>query len=329
VLNLEKVTPNRLRYLGLLCFAFLIFYIGPSNLFQALIHTNPSYLLAAFVLSIPMIALKTLRWQVILSETGFLLPFSFAWRTYAAGIFIGCLTPGRLGEFVKAAYVSNKFHQRTGKIIPSVLIDRLFDLYFLLALGLIGLFYFSMAENQLKLWSLLIFVGLLLAVPLALGSPWIKSRLRNGPALGMFKPSWREALLEIQRQMSSLTATTLTIGIALTVLAYLVFFIQCQLGAWGTGVQIPFTSLVMVMSVTNFLSFLPVSVSGIGVRDASLIILLAHFGIDKAQAVAFSMAILFIFYLGGILLGGICWILEPIKFKTTGLNEVSDSSDEK
>jgi len=101
------------------------------------------------------------------------------------------------------------------------------------------------------------------------------------------------------------------------------------LGAWGTGMTIPFTDLILVMSITNLLTFLPVSISGIGVRDVSLVVLLGRFGIGQAQAVAFSLAILVIFYVGGILLGSICWVWEPVKLGTARLGGVSDSGDEK
>ena len=93
--KLDGAPTNRLRYLGFLAFAFLIWYVGPRNLVQALAGTKVSYLLAALVLNLPTIALKTRRWQVLLLGAGIHLPFAAAWRAYAASIFIGCLTPGR------------------------------------------------------------------------------------------------------------------------------------------------------------------------------------------------------------------------------------------
>jgi uncharacterized protein (TIRG00374 family) len=143
--------------------------------------------------------------------------------------------------------------------------------------------------------------------------------LRQSPAIARLKASWRDALLEIHGQLAALTFATLVRGFGLTALAYLVFFFQCQLGAWSTGVEIPILDLVLVMSITNLVTFLPVSVSGIGVRDASLIVLLARFGIGQAQAVAFSLAILVIFYVGGIILGSICWVWEPVRIETARL----------
>jgi uncharacterized protein (TIRG00374 family) len=326
--KLDGVTANRLRYLGFLAFAFLIWYVGPRNLLQALAGTRFSYLLAALVLNLPLIALKTWRWQVLLLGAGIHLPFAAAWRAYAASIFVGCLTPGRLGEFIKAAYVSKSSGEVAAKALPSVLLDRLYDLYFLLVIGLIGLFHYSLAGDQASLLTLTLLAGVLLALPVIISTARLGKWLRQSPAIAKLKTSWRETLLEIHSQLASLTYTTLVRGFGLTALAYLVFFFQCQLGAWGTGVRIPFLDLVLVMSITNLLTFLPVSISGIGVRDASLIVFLARFGIGQGQAVAFSLAILVIFYVGGIILGSICWLWEPVKLGTARLGG-ADSGDEK
>jgi glycosyltransferase 2 family protein len=326
--RLDGVTTNRLRYLGILAFAFLIWYVGPRNLLQALAGTRFSYLFAALVLNLPLIALKTWRWQVLLLGVGIRLPFVAAFRAYAVGIFVGCLTPGRLGEFIKVAYVTQNSGEETGKALPSVLIDRLYDLYLLLVLGLIGLFHYSLAGDQPALLTLTLLAGVLFGLPALISTPRLGNWLRQSPAFARLKASWRETLLEIHTQLASLTCTTLVRGFGLTAGAYLVFFFQCQLGAWGTGLRVPFLDLVLVMAITNLLTLLPVSISGIGVRDVSLVVLLARFGIGQAQAVAFSLAILVIFYVGGIFLGSICWIWEPVKLKAVSLGGVPCSGRE-
>jgi len=78
-------------------------------------------------------------------------------------------------------------------------------------------------------------------------------------------------------------------------------------------VKVPFLELAFIMAVTSLLSLLPVSISGIGVRDASLVILLSRLGISNGQAMAFSFMVLCIFYFGGSLLGFIFWLWHPIK----------------
>jgi uncharacterized protein (TIRG00374 family) len=327
MVRLSWGTTNRLRYLGFLAFGALLWYVGPENLIPALAGTNLSYLFVALVFNLPLIALKTLRWQVFLGEAKTTLPFCTAYRAYAAGIFIGCLTPGRLGEFIKAAYVSQNSGEELGRTLPSVFIDRLFDLDFLLVLGVIGLFQYSLASPQTGLFPIMLLTAVLLGLPAILRIQRLGNWLRTNLVRGKLRESWREAILEIHGQLAGLSPAVLARGFGLTFLAYLIFFFQCQLGASATGIEIPFVDLVLIMSVINLLTFLPVSISGIGVRDASLIILLARYGVSQAQAVVFSLAILFIFYLGGMLLGSICWVWKPVKIETVRPGKVLDSED--
>jgi uncharacterized protein (TIRG00374 family) len=208
----DWATTNRLRYLGFLVFAFLIWYVGPRNLLQTLAGTQFSYLFAALVLNLPLIILKTCRWRVLLGEAGINLPLIAASRAYAAGVFLGCLTPGRLGEFLKVVYVTQSSGVGTGKALPSVLIDRLYDLYFLFVLGLIGLFHYSLVGNQASLLSLTILTGVLFVLPVLISTRRLGNWLRRSPAIAKLKVSGRETLIEIHSQMASLTSATLVRG---------------------------------------------------------------------------------------------------------------------
>ena len=60
-----------------------------------------------------------------------------------SSIYIGFVTPGRLGEFVKAVYLKSDKGLSLSKGMSSVLVDRLFDLYLLIILGLIGIWKFD------------------------------------------------------------------------------------------------------------------------------------------------------------------------------------------
>jgi len=71
--------------------------------------------------------------------------------------------------------------------------------------------------------------------------------------------------------------------------------------------------MILIMSVTSFVSLVPVSVAGIGVRDLSLIVLLSKIGASSAQALALSVMILVVSYIGGGLIGACCWLWKPIE----------------
>ena len=81
----------------------------------------------AALLFIPlMIAVKAMRWRLLLQAQGVEYPLGKCIEVYSIGIFWGIVTPGRLGDFVKVLYLKrhglNVLHG-----LFSVVGDRLFD----------------------------------------------------------------------------------------------------------------------------------------------------------------------------------------------------------
>lgn len=75
--------------------------------------------------------------------------------------------------------------------------------------------------------------------------------------------------------------------------------------AKDTGIDIPFPELIAMILIVNFLIMLPVSYSGVGIREAGYIGFLMMFDIDKNKAVLFSIMdfsiTIFVFSVGAVI----------------------------
>jgi hypothetical protein len=60
--------------------------------------------------------------------------------------------------------------------------------------------------------------------------------------------------------------------------------------ASGIG-HLGYFTFLLLLAVINVIQFLPISINGLGVREATLVTILAVYGVDEAQAVAFSLLI--------------------------------------
>ncbi len=316
----KKTWTKKLRFLGLFAFLFLLYYIGPRNLLKVLATTDLTPLLIAVSFNVPAVVFKTLRWQVLLKRAAIQTPFGRSYRAYFASIFIGCLTPGRLGELIKAAYISSDAGVPWRRALPSVLIDRFFDLYILLMLGSVGLYRYCFDIRQAGWGTSLFLAALLLITMLMFGSRRIMLWIQRSLYLDKLREGWRETIFEGTGQLAQLTSKALFSCLILTCIAYAIFFVQCWLGTFSLEMKISFVDLIFIMSVTNLLSLVPISISGIGVRDVSLIVLLGHLGINNTQALAFSLVVLLIFYVGGSFLGLIFWLWNPVKIEFSQLD---------
>ena len=82
--------------------------------------------------------------------------------------------------------------------------------------------------------------------------------------------------------------------------------------AKGVGLNIPFLYFAISVTIAGFITLIPISVSGIGTRDAALILLFTPFLIPKEQIIVFS-ALILLMSLFTAFVGLICWLIKPIR----------------
>jgi len=80
----------------------------------------------------------------------------------------------------------------------------------------------------------------------------------------------------------------------LSALSWFLGIVQSYFLALSLGIDIGFTAFIFFIPIIYLLEAIPITVSGIGVRDAFLIIVFSAFMIPAELAVSFSFSILFI-----------------------------------
>ena len=98
----------------------------------------------------------------------------------------------------------------------------------------------------------------------------------------------------------------------LTLIAWSISFLQGYMISRSLDINISFITVVACMSIAAILNLLPISILGIGTRDAVFISIFAMLSISYEQAVAFSMLILLFMVFNGIL-GVLAWWLKPVR----------------
>ena len=220
------------------------------------------------------------------------------------------MTPGQLGEFVRAYYLAKRGYDRLLSV-SSVVVDRLPDIVVLLLVGLPGFSLFAVTWDLNKESASLILGGLLTIALIA----------AVGYKFGLHAKLWRQALNRINwlKKLEQLVASFrkssnfskyFTVLALSTVLAFGVNLLRfyCLLAA--LGLTMPILYFVVGMAFASLVGLLPISVAGIGTRDVALILVFQHVGLTSEQAIAFSMCILFVFYLLNLLLGFVAWLIE-------------------
>ena len=304
------------RLIGLAILAFILTRIDLKATLAALKGLHWGYLLLAVAANLPLFGLKAWRWQEMLKMQGIHYPWRDAFLVFVAGLFLGLVTPGRVGEMSKALYLKQDRDVPVSVGFANVLMDRLFDLYTIMVLGTVGLIWFRLLPQ----WALaLILAGTLasLLLPILLLSKRLASSalavVRRLSILRRYEPRLAAATDRFQQGLRPLLTPRLILPLLLTQVAYLLFFEQGQLLAQAVDLPVGIVYLAVSLSVAGVVTLLPISISGLGTRDAALIAMLAPLGITAAHTMAFSTLYFLTFYIVGGIIGAVAWQLKPLE----------------
>ena len=311
-----RVGRNWFRLLGLPLLAFILWRADAGLLANLTYAVTPYVLVAALLLNGPHVLLKVVRWRGLLRSQGIDYGIRPASLSYLSSIFVGLVTPGRLGDFSRVLHVTRDCGAPMARAFSTVLVDRLFDLYAILLVGGAAVVTLGTASREVRtigLVALAAFLILPLVVLLngrvfrrfqALGSgagPWGRKLL----APGGWIPQLRDAMLE-------LTLGSLVRSAGLTILAYSIFFGQCKLLAVAMDLSVSFAQSSYAVALGSLVTFLPVSIAGLGTREAVIVAYLGTVGVTAEPALAFSVLVFLTFYVAFGLAGAVAWWIKPV-----------------
>jgi len=311
-----KIKSFVLKLIGIALFMFILTKIDLKSFFSLLKNINLYYFIGAALIAFPILFIKAYRWNYLKKAQKINYKLSDSILMYGAGIYIGLLTPGRVGDFIKVLYLKNDGNS-AGKSFVSVFIDRLADLLFLMVFGYIGMFFFiHLFRKQVYLLSSLFAAVLLIIIFAATNKKIVKKILKkifNFLIPAKHKEKIKVNFNDFYRDLKILNKKSIIKVSLLTVLVWLVYFFQMFLLAKALSIDISFVYLAVCACIAGLITLIPISISGIGTRDITLIVLFSFLSISRESAVAVSMLILSMSVVMAII-GLACWLKKPVRF---------------
>lgn len=297
------------RLIGLGLFAVVLWRIDFSQLWKIVRGLQALPLSAAVLLLFPYIGLKAARWYSILRIQGIVYNPTEVIKVYLSSMFMGIITPGRIGDFAKVYYLNSDCSVPIGRGFSSVFVDRMLDFGFLLLTGIVGGLVFSIRGDILQMLLLVFTLVLLGTGVFILGEPikWLSSLLpryirdRGGYTLNEFSNGFRDVLTA-----RFLKTVLISAGV------FIIFYVQCFILARGLNIDIEFFKLSIYIAIMSIITLVPISISGIGTRDIALIYFFSIEGLPQETAVAYSFIYLMLFSVFTALLGLIGWYMKPM-----------------
>ena len=302
--------------IGFAILVYLLSRLDVSAIASAFSSANAVLVVVAFLLIVPMFIIKAVRWQYIMGRQGIRYGLGDSISMYFAAMYIGFVTPGRVAELLKASYLVRDGHS-FGKSFFSVFLDRLVDLLFLMIIGYFGLFFFkNLFSTQIVWLGLLGVAGAVAAFVLLVKKELAKSLLKS--LLKRVVPASRKASVEayvedFYASMGLFNLKSSAVILLLTALSFVFYFLVAVLLARSLGINVNYVFIIFSMSIAALIAILPVSIAGVGTRDATLLLLLGSLGVAKETIIAYSTFNL----LATLFLIGLCsqfWFRKPIRF---------------
>lgn len=310
-----KTASWLIRLIGIVLFVFILTRIDLSGIAFTITKVNLWYLVPVIILIPPLILLKSWRWQLLLKMQGITYPLRQAFAAYFGGMYLGLVTPGRLGELGRVFYLTDDKELSFGGAFSSVLVDRLLDIYLLLLVGGYGLVALSLLPERMIL-SIIILV-LLLSLPFLLlnkrTGKWLIGLVNQTKLLGKLGKKMDTAADQFYSGVDRLANPRLTLPLLINLAAWAIYFAQCHLLVLSLNLPLSFLDIAIYMAVAVLVTLIPVSIAGIGTRDATLIALFSFQGLSAESALSYSLLVLFSFYICGAVMAAIVWQIKPIR----------------
>lgn len=297
------------HFIGPLILVIAVWLSGPGKIWQSLSETNIKYLLLALSLSVPIALIKGIRWKLLLRGYDIDLSLRQSIKMYCIGMTLSAVTPSKLGDMIKIVLLT-KQGASTAKSIASSIVDRLFDLMFILLVGYAGMLYFSgYFYSQLYILNIILLVVFLAALIIFLRKNVVaKALARLIPK--KYRSLTHQTVQEALEYFSFKKVNNIITVSFWTGALWLVQFFAMFLCAPALKIEVNFLYFCVCSAVATTISMLPVTVAGVGTRDMVFILILGGLGVTQQQSIALSTLILalflsnsIIFYIISIFLG--------------------------
>ena len=281
--------------IGIALFIYLASKIGWGKLYDAFANANMYFLLLALILTFFYTLIQAKKWDMIIKRQGIHVNFYDVAVMQVKSVFYGVVTPGRIGSFIKAVYLRDKLDTNFGKAVSSVLIDKVLDTLSIFAIAFFGGILLAQKFLDIGYVIVFVFIAILILTYIIFNKELTKKMLTvfyNKFLPQKYKDKARESFYSFYENMPSKKA--LILPFIVNIISWVWTYSIGYTVSLALGMNVNYFVLISMYSIASIVTLIPITVSGIGTREATLVGLLSVFGVEAGKVVAMSLLAYFI-----------------------------------
>ena len=240
-----------------------------------------------------------LRWNLLLKNSAIDIPLKDNFMIFISGFALG-VTPGKVGELIKAQLLKNKFNIPRSKTAPLVIVERFYDFF---AIAIISLFGILVFEYSIYIFTILS-VGIIIFLTITSSEKLFLKFLQKIEKIKFLRNFSSELPKSFTIIQKSTRGKIFPLSIILSVIFWILDSIIAYLTLLSFGIDIidyfVLMSIYTSSIILGVISFLPL---GIGVVEGSMVGFLSLNGIEFPLATAIVVFIRFFTRWIGVMAG--------------------------
>jgi hypothetical protein len=303
-----------LKLLGPIFFVFILLRVIDLQTAWALIRgVNLKMALISILLFPVLNTLLAVRWWVICRRLELKTSFKTLFQINYISWFLSAIPMVGISAISKFAYLTEE-GKPAGLIAISITLDKLFNIIGPIFFGLFAFVYFPRSLlNYMHLW---IFYAGLIMIALAVALFWKKIWQTLKTLLSRFTSKrlhqiGRNLEMKLVKFWSNFDITFFSLILVISIVIGLLRSLALYLLAISLNISVSFGFMIACRALVGITNMIPISISGLGTRDAVLLLTLPLAGVTKEAAIALG----FLGFLWTILFkfsGVIFWLKRPL-----------------
>ncbi|MFO0553717.1 MAG: lysylphosphatidylglycerol synthase transmembrane domain-containing protein [Polyangiaceae bacterium] len=283
-----------------------------AALLKGIASANPLWLGLAVLLNPINIHLKVIRWRILLRRRGIEYSVGRAWLAFLTSAYLAMLTPGRVGDVLRVQYLKRERDVPYAEGLASVVMDRFCDLYVLAGFVAVAAVHYAPIIAGKLAWATWACVIGTVVGPAIFLIPHVPERVMGAVFRKVTGSS--DGLQQFLAALRANVGWPLLITLPLTAITFLVNYVQGSMIGVAMGIHISFFDVTCLLAIASLLGLLPISVSGVGVREAFFAVIFPALALGPAVGVTFGLLVFAVIYVAITLAGFIAWQIAPPPF---------------